>query len=85
MLEQDLRILRFQDRIFVFGLEGLEVGAEFFVLDGFGGNFAAAAIGLVGGCFSFFEGCGFGVEGVFGDFGGFAIRWSRLLGHDLDF
>ena len=74
MLEQDLRIVCFQNRIFVFGFEGLEVGAELFVLDGFGGDLAAAAVGLVGGCFSFFEGCGFGVEGFFGGFGGFAVR-----------
>ena len=85
MLEQDLRIVRFQDRVFVFGFEGFEVGAELFVLDGFGGDFAAAAVGLVRGCFSLFEGCGFGVEELFGDAGGFAVRWLRFLGHDLDF
>ena len=68
MLEQDLRIVRFQDRIFVFGFEGFEVRAELFVLDGFGGDFAAAAVGFVGGYFSFSEGCSFGVEGFFGGF-----------------
>ena len=74
MLEQDLRIVRFQDRVFVFGFERFEVGAELFVLDGFGGDFAAAPVGLVGGYFSFFEGCGFGVVGFFGGCGGFAVR-----------
>ena len=85
MLEQDLCVLRFQGGIFVFGFQRPEIGAEFLVFDRFGGDFPAAAVGLMGRSFSFLEGCDFGVKGLLARRFGSRTGASRFGDYDLDF